>query len=120
MHLGLWIILVATATTVAGATFTPVTATKCPQDVETETRECFTSYRQRENSMATWGQNYYSGVDPESIRAICSAMWSGAHCAHALKRACPSTSHALIEHVLGDVISVAELCATPKLYEVRL
>ncbi|KAI0233739.1 hypothetical protein LSAT2_016006 [Lamellibrachia satsuma] len=93
-----------------------LTEARCPDSVKELAIACRNNYEAQAKALLG-DRTFYSGIDVETIRAICHALKRTMQCAQDLKKRCPDTQSP-IDSDLSDLKSVAELCIYPDILEV--
>jgi len=102
------------ATTVVGVVYS---SGVCPDDVQVSTHACLHNYVDQLGLMQLSGVRFFTGVDVEQIRFICSWLDSSVACIRDIRDSCPESRYGQIEDVIRSHISVLDMCKHANIYE---
>jgi len=100
-------------TTVVGVVYSGV----CPDDVQVSTQACLQNYEEQLSLLQQSGVRFFTGVDVEQIRYICSWLDSSVACVRDIRNSCPESAYGQIADVVSPQISVLDMCKHPNIYE---
>lgn len=95
----------------------------CPTDVQTYANGCFVEYNTQLKHIQEHDRQFFSGVDVENLRSLCSKYESAIFCIQGLHKECPPQTSSQIDvdklvSFDGSQTELSELCKDDKILEV--
>jgi hypothetical protein len=87
-------------------------------DVELQSRDCMTDFYSQLDLLHMTNHRFFTGVDAEIIRSVCSQFHESVRCLQGVREQCPGTvSESIIDALIEPHLSLHELCVLPEFYE---
>lgn len=111
-----YLYLVVVTIFVGGVQSNDVTTTCRSNDVELQSRDCMSEFYSQLDALTN--HQFFTGVDVEIIRSVCSWFQTSVMCLRALRDQCPrAMSDEFVDSLVEPHLSLHELCIHPEFYE---